>query len=300
MTQKITEFHCISREPDIVVPIEEATKKKKKKKKQNKNNSIENPDQSLEMTDLQSSKDQSNENSKQSSKKKKKKHREEHSIDIIEPSQNDSEVNNIEIKDKTNSKKKKYKNHLVGNEEVVHREKHTNSENHEESTSNLQEHSTLGQKVVNDKIKNVHTHEDRTKTVQETNTTVDKIQKGIVTYESTIRNGIGSKKKRKKPKCDGFTVEQVKNQTPSKVGENKNNLKRKLDSTSHQVSNKKKKNKTLDKKNRDFNKFKPQGFKNKQGNDISDNPLNKLSDERLKAYGLNPKKYRSFLKYKKF
>lgn len=38
---------------------------------------------------------------------------------------------------------------------------------------------------------------------------------------------------------------------------------------------------------------------NVQGNK-SDNPLAKLSDERLKAFGLNPKKYRGFLKYKKF
>lgn len=117
--------------------------------------------------------------------------------------------------------------------------------------------------------------------------------------ESTMANGEGSKKKRKKHKSDGFIVECIKNQTPSKVGDNKNNLKRKLDSNIHQVPNKKKK-KTFDKKNRDFNKSKLQGFKNKQSKDNPDNPLNKLSDERLKAYGLNPKKYRSFLKYKKF
>lgn len=49
------------------------------------------------------------------------------------------------------------------------------------------------------------------------------------------------------------------------------------------------------------NKIKKIIDKNKQNNDkSSDNPMSNLSDERLKAYGLNPKKYRGFLKYKKF
>lgn len=144
----------------------------------------------------------------------------------------------------------------------------------------------------------LHNHKESTRTIQET--IITGLKNGIMSNESTMANGEGSKKKRKIRKSDGFIVERVKNQTPSKVGENKNNLKRKLDSNIHKVPNKKKIKKTFDKKNRDFNKSKLQRFKNKQSKDNPDNPLNKLSDERLKAYGLNPKKYRSFLKYKKF
>lgn len=251
----------------------------------------------MEITDdIQSSKVQSSENTEQKSKKKKKKHREEHSLYKTELSKNDSEIHNTETKDKEYTKKKKHKNSSEVNEDVAHREKNKNSENHEKNTSNLQEHR---QKVDN-KNKNQHNHEESARTMQATDITGLQIQNVILSNESTIINGEGIKKKKKKHKIDGFTVERVQNQTPSKVGENKNNLKRKLDLNNHQVQNKKKKNKTFDKKNRYFNKFKPQGFKNKQSNDISDNPLNKLSDERLKAYGLNPKRYRSFLKYKKF
>lgn len=59
------------------------------------------------------------------------------------------------------------------------------------------------------------------------------------------------------------------------------------------------KNKNKQNNDRFKNKIKQVIDKNKS-NDSSDNPMNNLSDERLKAYGLNPKKYRSFLKYKKF
>lgn len=288
----------ISREPDIVVPIEEATKKKKKKKKKNKDNSVDNSDQNIEITDnVQSSKDQSSENTDQNSKKQKKKHRKQHTLNKLEPSDNDSEVHNIGTKDNVYIKKKQHKNSSEVNEEDVHREKQINSENREENSSISHDQSSLGQEV-SDNSKNSHTIQESIGTLQET--TELKIQKAIVSKESTLTNVERSMKKRKKRKSDGFSVELVKNQTPSTVGENKNNLKRKLDSNSYQVPNKNKKNKTSNKKHRDFSKLKQQGFKNKQGNDTSDNPLNKLSDERLKAYGLNPKKYRSFLKYKKF
>lgn len=63
---------------------------------------------------------------------------------------------------------------------------------------------------------------------------------------------------------------------------------------------KNKKDKFKNKQKPDFKKkLKEINNKNKD-NDKTDNPMNNLSDERLKAYGLNPKKYRGFLKYKKF
>lgn len=92
------------------------------------------------------------------------------------------------------------------------------------------------------------------------------------------------------------------------VAERKVNLKRKLDpkDASNEVQPKKKKKNNKQKQNtlqnggnknqaKNNNKFKKNVNKSE-----SDNPLSKLTDERLKAYGLNPKKYRSFLKYKKF
>ncbi|XP_026321080.1 protein KRI1 homolog [Hyposmocoma kahamanoa] len=203
-------FTDLPDEPEIVVPIEEATKKKKKKKK-NKDNSTDNPDQSMEITDdIQSSKVQSSENTEQSSKKKKKKHREEHSLDKTEPSNNDSEIHNTEPKDKEYTKKEKHKNSSEVNEDVVHREKHKNSENHEENTSNLQEHR---QKVDN-KNKNQLNHEESARTMQATDTTGLQVQNVILSNESTMINGEGIKKKKKKHKIDGFTVERVQNQTP--------------------------------------------------------------------------------------
>lgn len=130
--------------------------------------------------------------------------------------------------------------------------------------------------------------------------------------------------KTKNHQPDGFVVEVVSKQTPSQesnvsINKSKANInetspgkaqKRKLEShaDSNQM-NKKKKQDFSSKGKKDFktkfnqkDKFKNKNkFKKKQDNDTAnDNPLSKLSDERLKAYGLNPKKYKNFLKYKKF
>ncbi|XP_048483880.1 protein KRI1 homolog [Plutella xylostella] len=91
-----------------------------------------------------------------------------------------------------------------------------------------------------------------------------------------------------------------------------NSLKRKLDSNQSENETKPAKQKKTNKQNQvaqqngganknNKHKMKNKAInKNKGKSDKQDNPLSKLSDERLKAYGLNPKKYRSFLKYKKF
>lgn len=83
----------------------------------------------------------------------------------------------------------------------------------------------------------------------------------------------------------------------------KDKLKRKMklnnSDTNNGMPNKKKHKNESSQADKNKNKFNQNGkFKKEQ--DKKENPLGKLSDERLKAYGLNPKKYRSFLKYKKF
>lgn len=235
------------------------------------------------------------ENTEQSAEKKKKKHREEHSIDKTEPSNNDSEVHIIQTNDEERTDKKKHKKDSTINKEIIHGKEDKTSESHEENTSN-KEHNNLVRK--NENFESQHTRTEKSPTTLQ-GITEHVIHKITIPNKSTLANGEGSKKNRTKRKSNGFTVEIVNNQKPSKVGENKN-LKRKLDTNSHRVPYKKKKTKTIDKKIKDFSQLKQKRLKNKQENDTSDNPLSKLSDERLKAYGLNPKKYRSFLKYKKF
>ncbi|XP_022816220.1 protein KRI1 homolog [Spodoptera litura] len=118
------------------------------------------------------------------------------------------------------------------------------------------------------------------------------------------------KQKKKKKKHKEFTVETVEHAEPSQLSTENNedgnkekniekvkkNLKRKADSNSGEASQKKNKG-----NKKDFKKNLKQNdkFKKKQTNQPM-NPLTNLSDERLKAYGLNPKKYKNFMKFKKF
>ncbi|XP_035435752.2 protein KRI1 homolog [Spodoptera frugiperda] len=125
---------------------------------------------------------------------------------------------------------------------------------------------------------------------------------------NTEENGEVKQKKKKKHK--EFIVETVEHAEPSQLstennvdankGKNiekeKKNLKRKADSSSAEPSQKKKKGNKKDFKN---NMKQNDKFKKKPTNQPM-NPLTNLSDERLKAYGLNPKKYKNFMKFKKF
>lgn len=135
------------------------------------------------------------------------------------------------------------------------------------------------------------------------------IEKELKKSNTHKQNGDINNKK-KKNKNATFEVEHVLNVAPSQQSTSHKNLKRKLnDSENDQIPVKNKKNKNNNnakmymkaKKNKDFKNFKKDKFRNKKDKDkSSDNPLSQLSDERLKAYGLNPKKYKNFLKYKKF
>ncbi|XP_069361587.1 protein KRI1 homolog [Maniola hyperantus] len=103
--------------------------------------------------------------------------------------------------------------------------------------------------------------------------------------------------------------QQVKNNGAKGADIKKNSLKRKLERvlSTNIPKKKQKKNKNKQENNSQVNMSKKDSqnkFKRKNKmsstNEKSNNPLSNLSDERLKAYGLNPKKYRNFLKYKKF
>ncbi|KAH9639028.1 hypothetical protein HF086_003559 [Spodoptera exigua] len=105
---------------------------------------------------------------------------------------------------------------------------------------------------------------------------------------STENQESSSETKTKKPKPENSTLPNNNTETPK--------ANKKADSTSGEPSKKKNKG-----KKKDFKKILNQNgkFKKKQTNKPM-NPLTNLSDERLKAYGLNPKKYKNFMKFKKF
>ncbi|KAJ8716945.1 hypothetical protein PYW08_005344 [Mythimna loreyi] len=152
---------------------------------------------------------------------------------------------------------------------------------------------------------------------------------------NTEENGeVKQKKKKKKHKSDGFIVDTVEHAEPSQLSteingaldnavqtpkkkkqklennsentgdspvEKKNNiknLKRKADSNTAEQPNQKKKKGNK----KDFKKNFKQNDKFKKKNNVTQpmNPMLNLSDERLKAYGLNPKKYNNFMRFKKF
>lgn len=154
---------------------------------------------------------------------------------------------------------------------------------------------------------------------------------------NTEENGeIKQKKKKKKHKSDGFVVETVEHAGPSQLSTETNgvpdsaaqtpkkkkekiennttsdnnadstvanqshnkNLKRKADTNTGDQPNQKKKKGNK----KDFKKNFKQNNKFKNTSKVTQpmNPMLNLSDERLKAYGLNPKKYKNFMKFKKF
>ncbi|KAG6450982.1 hypothetical protein O3G_MSEX006857 [Manduca sexta] len=245
-------FKDLPEDPDIVVPVEEATKKKKKKKKSKQKDKATT--ETSETNEIEIN--------------------EEDNVNIVEQNAESDQANGVvETKDKKKKKKNKHLedgNDSFVNEDVTAQEK---SNKHNDGEDN-----------------------------------------GSVDNRQTETNE-GKKKKKKKHKTGDFAVETIHNEAPSQTSEatlgedsTKNNLKRKLDNntTVEEVKKKKKKKNKInaDSKNEVQNKkslnskFKHKDkFNNK--NEASNNPLSNLSDERLKAYGLNPKKYRGYLKYKK-
>ncbi|CAH0724128.1 unnamed protein product, partial [Brenthis ino] len=265
-------FKDLPEEPELMVPPEPVSKKKKKKKKNKKEEETKvtvNIDDNIINTPIAPEETHK--------KKKKRKYKENGNID------NNSVLGNKDIEN--NDIEKVYKEPSAKREEI-------NDE------PNVVPKST---QTINKKKKKKHVN----------SFTVDNVEnEGPSKIDSELNNDSKQKSKKHK-KHKNSVVETTENDTQSDVINNSNktegSLKRKLESDSNQVPKKKKKKnkqKGTDNKNQGNNKNMGKNkFKNKNSNKQNDktrDPLNKLSDERLKAYGLNPKKYRSFLKYKKF
>lgn len=221
--------------------------------------------------------------------------------DNIEKSQDDNHaVNTSENEREGKAKKKKKKNE----EDDL-----TVEMSDDTTTENNIDNSETPSKKIKKKHKAKQIIEDLNQSKIEDNEELKSSTKPPIENSIEVPNSTETKQsKKKKKKIDGFTVESVHKEEPSQASQlnncivnktvKKGNLKRKLETNNAQIPNKKKK---TDFKKKGTSKLKQKDkFKNKQKVKTTDNPLNNLSDERLKAYGLNPKKYRSFLKYKKF
>ncbi|XP_063830927.1 protein KRI1 homolog [Ostrinia nubilalis] len=289
-------FRDLPEEPELIVPVEQASKKKKKKK--NKDKVAKESETTAEHNELNASENN-------------------------DASGEVEEETKVEVKDK---KKKK-------NKQKISEDFETTAEHNELNASENNDASVEGEEETKDKKKKKHEVDEDSASTEvkkkkkhkanadansaETNVSAMNTENGLINHSFEER-----KTKKKKKQVNQFTVENVTNQTPSQDTDKKINgiennqqtkkdLKRKLEG-SNEIPIKKKKNtsnvtngqnsnKEFNKKAKQKDKFKNKNkFKSKQNDNSSDNPLAKLSDERLKAYGLNPKKYRSFLKYKKF
>lgn len=193
------------------------------------------------------------------------------------------------------------------------KKKKRNQDNYSESNSNKQN-------VVND-LRHPEVSDENAKKRKEnkmlgkphkisskeitTNLSDIKISKHSANNEisSTLEFNINNNKKLNKniKFKNTFIIDSVVNESPSRITDEKNNGQnlgaKKKTSLKKQSKNKQGKLKQVNVKMKA--NFKRRN-KIPNANEKSTNPLSDLSDERLKAYGLNPKKYRSFLKYKKF
>ncbi|KAL0820774.1 hypothetical protein ABMA28_006593 [Loxostege sticticalis] len=316
-------FRDLPEEPELVVPVEEGSKKKKNKEKTTEdtdtvkeNNELNDGRDAEVNSDVEELKNEVNE------KKKKKKGAIEGSLEAS-TSQKDlsttyNEIDEENATKKVKSKKKKNTHRVEGNTEASTSQEDSSTTHNEIDEGNTTKEVKSKKKKKKLKVNGVAENSDKNINATE----ISNDQKDINSEERK------TSKKNKKKKANEFIVESVTNQGPSKDTSQENkeinnskannnkptpdkNLKRKLEETSSEIPRKKNKNKGVDsniaknsnkKTSKQKDKFKNKNkFKSKQSNDKSnDNPLAKLSDERLKAYGLNPKKYRSFLKYKKF
>ncbi|XP_068620126.1 protein KRI1 homolog [Battus philenor] len=271
-------FKELPQEPELVVPAEENKKKRKKKKKAKSNGETDAHDGDVHDNNITEDTKEDNNvaNTEVKSKNKKKK-----SKVIAEIANNDQET---EVVDETktvnvdkNNKKKiqdvKEKVHIDQEDKtddvIVERKKKKQKIQNDDTVQSKEENVELGEPIVTVNDKNKKHGNDIT------------VQNVIIIKEQTDPSVQSAKTKKEK--------KEVGEQRQGKA------MKRKLDAT-HEVTatspnSKKSKNKNKNKKKKKLKLI---------VNSKSNNPLSKLSDERLKAFGLNPKKYRGFLKYKKF
>ncbi|KAJ0174373.1 hypothetical protein K1T71_010519 [Dendrolimus kikuchii] len=256
-------FKDLPEEPEIVIPIEATKTKKKKKKHKNKENSEINPEENNQLDENNISSEELLNN-----------------INVIE-----------DVTEKSKKKKKKHKRNENNNTENEHFLENSAMEaNNIENTGHKIENNAEITFKTEVNVGKKHKLEKEVKEVVETPTPVNsnREDKGV--------------KKRKQKKAN-FVVEDVNKEVPSKYGDNtakfdsnitKPNLKRKLQVADDQN------NKINKKHNKKINITLKRDYKKRKFDNDNTNPLVKLSDERLKAYGLNPKKYKKFMRYKKF
>ncbi|XP_047997053.1 protein KRI1 homolog [Leguminivora glycinivorella] len=267
-------FKDLPEEPEIVVPIEAAKKKKKKKKNKNKEGNTSNDNQEgIEPNESMTS-DPDTLPTEANRKKKKHKGVEEN----VETENNSSDIANDNVlpKNKKNKNKSNVSNEIEGNISNVTEESENNSK------KKKKKHKTEQNNTENN-IDSVPVTSETKQNNQNLGSSIDK---------SSISENHSKKSKKKK-----------KNKPVAEQNTQKQNLKRKLDDApNNPVPQKKKKKKNKPASVNNSEKHQKGVFKkNKQSQSkTSDNPYSNLSDERLKAYGLNPKKYKGFMKYKKF
>ncbi|XP_063366585.1 protein KRI1 homolog [Cydia amplana] len=283
-------FKDLPEAPEIVVPLEAAKKKKKKKKKNiNKegNNTDKDSQEEIEHNDLITS-DPGTLPTESSKKKKNHKHVEEN----VETENNSSDLANDNVVPIKKNKKNKSKliNDSQGNEPNQDESNISNvTEQSENSFKKKKKKHKTEQSNSENNIASVSVTSECKQNNQKLDTSIDR--------SNASKNNTGKTKKKNKNKPD---AEQNKQ---------KQNLKRKSEDTasSNPVPKKKKKKKNKSAANvnnleKNQNKKGLNVSKNNKQNQskASDNPYSNLSDERLKAYGLNPKKYKGFMKYKKY
>ncbi|XP_063626904.1 protein KRI1 homolog [Cydia splendana] len=283
-------FKDLPEEPEIVVPLE-AAKKKKKKKKKNKNkegnNTNNDSQEEIEHNDLNTS-DPGTLPTESSKKKKKHKHVEEN----LETENNSSDIANDDVVPII--KKKKNKSNLINDLQ-------DSEPNQDESNINIVTEQSENSSKKNKKMHRTEQNnsENNIASVSGTSECKQNNQKldSSIVRSNASENHSGKSKKKNKNKPDAVHNKQ------------KQNLKRKLEDTASSnpvpKKKKKKKNKSAANVNNLEKNQNKKGLnvskKNKQNQSkASDNPYSNLSDERLKAYGLNPKKYKGFMKYKKY
>ncbi|CAB3244382.1 unnamed protein product [Arctia plantaginis] len=233
----------------------------------------------------------------------------------------------IEETKKKKKKKKKNKNKQTEMTEANEEQAAVDQEVNEHQANG--EPAEEQHEIESEKPKKKKKHKNRDKS-EETITQVEQV--------NPVDDGkLKPNRKKKKNKSDGVVVEDVSNAGPSQesneitVDNNKKKKKEKhksasmntddlnkekkelVSSNNVSVNNSLKKDKNLKRKGNFAEAEKPSnkktkfnnknskqngGFNNKNKGPV--NPLVNISDERLKAFGLNPKKYKNFLHFKKY
>ncbi|KAJ8717566.1 hypothetical protein PYW07_005496 [Mythimna separata] len=230
------------------------------------------------------------EETKKKKKKKKKKNKEKSTEDAAtEETEQETEVVTVEqdagtldtsgdVADTPKKKKKdKHKTNVDGEVNVTQNEEETNTEENGEVKSKKKKKKHKANTFIVETVEQAAPSQLSTETNGQLDTTVETPKKKKAKLENKSENGEG----------------------PVAKNDNIKNLKRKADTNTTEQPNQKKKKANK----KDFKKNFKQNDKFKNKNKPTNKPMNpmlNLSDERLKAYGLNPKKYNNFMKFKKF